>query len=679
MALGNGASSSSSSPSQPLRSSLKNNPVFSSHFAPTSMMNNSSTSLTLAASGAVASSSFEAHRLQKELNTSVVKHNEELYWLKLELDTTRREKEAVEDRMAELYRDMQEIQDGGGPTAAAAAEKAHTTPLLSSSLRNGKNEQNGNSSLPEQDSVLVAQKHERVIKILHHQIGLLKQSSNQVVQSLKDEIKDLVDDKSRSEMELMNQLTDLEQEKDDLLVRCEALDDGGGRSNNTATSGAATTGNGAANQAAVVRTLRLEIQALKDEKAALNQELFGERSKSRATIAQLRMAKTTLSQQVEKLQGDLLVLRSSAETVQSLEQMREDRDESLQMLERVALLWDKADEAIQSLETLMQELKPSSATQSRRSGEEEGGASPSRVPVDGEEEEEDGDRERALSTLESASLVHGQVKVSLMLIELKLRNNLACLKNDAAQLGSIVPADPVVSEHIAHARDEAMESIAQIEAVLNHQIDQLEDKSVAETKEVKETLEEKISEMRGMQARQVKLEQEIAKMSIEELGELARAGNTTNNASENNPAVELYISKKILERLQNEVLQVVERVREKNEIIGRMEATIDEHRVREKTLIEELRRLMKERSEHLIAEQERIAARARKLSRENNDDGDETEVVEDEEEYEDEDILYEEEIEETTHGTVFEDIDVEDEVVEYEEEVVMDHISVSSA
>jgi hypothetical protein len=372
------------------------------------------------------------------------------------------------------------------------------------------------------------------------------------------------------------------------------------------------------------------------------------------------MDKTNLSQQVEKLQGDLLVLRSSAETVQSLEQMREDRDESLQMLERVALLWDKADEAIQSLETLMQQLKPaSSSSQSSRQRNSaelgEGSSSPARVPVY-EEEDEDGDRERALSTLESASLVHGQVKVSLMLIELKLRNNLACLKNDAAQLGSIVPADPVVSEHIARARDEAMDSIAQIEAVLNHQ-------------------------MRGMQARQVKLEQEIAKMSIEELGELARAGSSSNNngTENNNPAVELYISKKILERLQNEVLQVVERVREKNEIIGRMEATIDEHRVREKTLIDELRRLMKERSENLLAEQERIAARARKNSRENDED--ETEVVEDEddeEEYEDT-ILYEEEVEETAHGTVFEEIDAEDEVEEYVEEVVMDHISISSA
>ena len=51
----------------------------------------------------------EIKRLQLELNESRVKHGEEVYWLRLELDSSRREKEAAEDRTTELYHDLQEI------------------------------------------------------------------------------------------------------------------------------------------------------------------------------------------------------------------------------------------------------------------------------------------------------------------------------------------------------------------------------------------------------------------------------------------------------------------------------------------------------------------------------------------------------------------------------------------
>lgn len=464
----------------------------------------------------VPSGTPSAHKLQKELKEMKVKHKEETYWLKLELDTMKREKEAVEKRVSEMYRDMQEMKD---PTIATADSDDSEAQLQAK-----------------------VKKYSHMAKALNQQIILVRHSSEQIVKNLKDEIKDVVEASSQTEKDLLNELEKLQKENEMLKVR-----NGSGTSSTE---------------------LKAEVEELKKEKAELANELKEERAKSRDTISHLRQEKTRLSEMLERMQGDVLVLRSSAESVQSMEQIREDRDQSMQTLERVALLWDRADEAIHSLETVMEELK---------SKEEQ--------PVPNE------DRERALSTLETASLVHGQVKVALMLIELKLRNGLNSLKNDAAELGAVSAADPAIVANIATAQQESMAAIAKVEESLKLQMEHLEDKSMAETKEVKENLESRMKDLKEMQAKQKKLEQEVAKMSVEELGTLAK------QTSSKDKSVELFVSRKILERLQNEVLQVVARVKEKNETIGRLEASVEEHKVREKTLIEELRRLMKDRGD----------------------------------------------------------------------------------
>lgn len=454
-------------------------------------------------------------KLQKEVKELKVKHKEDTYWLQLELDTMKREKEAVEKRMSELYRDMQEMKNPAITTADSDDSEAQLQAKV--------------------------KKYGSMVKALNNQIILIRHASDQIVKNLKDEIKDVVEASSQTEKDLINEVEKLQKDK----------------------AASSKRGGPAKGPAAA------ELEELKKEKADLASELKAERTKSRETISHLRQEKTRLSEMLERMQGDVLVLRSSAESAQSMDQIREDREESLETLERVAALWDRADEAIHSLETVMEELKPK---------EEQ--------PVENE------DRERALSTLETASLVHGQVKVALMLIELKLRNGLMSLKNDAAELGSISAADHAIVTKISAAQAESMAAIAKVEDSLKLQMEHLEDKSIAETKEVKENLESRMKDLKDMQARQKKLEQEVAKMSVEELGTLAKETSGSPDKS-----VELFVSRKILERLQNEVLQVVSRVKEKNETIGRLEATVEEHKVREKTLIEELRRMMKDRAD----------------------------------------------------------------------------------
>jgi hypothetical protein len=466
--------------------------------------------------------STSVYKLHKDMNEQKIKHKEEMYWLKLELDTMKLEKEAVETRMAEFYRDMQEMKD----PAVKQADSDDSEAQLQAKVK----------------------KYESMVKALNNQTILVRHASEQIVKNLKDEIKDVVDAKSQTEKELLNEVGKIQEENDKLKK--------------------AKTGQVESVSPSSLGFKR-EIEQLKKEKSELSTDLKVERGKSRDIISHLRQEKTRLSELLERLQGDVVVLRSSAESVQSMDQIREDRDESLQTLERVATLWDRADEAIHNLESVMDELKPRDEQ-----------------PVENE------DRERMLSTLETASLVHGQVKVALMLIELKLRNGLMSLKNDATALGSMNIADPEIAAQIASAQEESLAAIGKMEDNLKLQIEHLSDKSVAETKEVKENLENRMKALKEMQKRQKRLEKEVAQMSVEELGTLAKEASGSKDKAE-----ELFVSRKILERLQNEVLQVVSRVKEKNETIGRLEASVEEHKVREKTLMEELRRFMKNRAE----------------------------------------------------------------------------------
>lgn len=514
-----------------------------------------------------ARSLLDNNQLQKALNEKSVKYEEKLYWLKLELVTTQKEKQAVEDRMTKLFRDIQEVKEGD----------------------KGMRWENGSI-----DEIDLMQKHERSVRTLQSQIELLRASSDQVVKSLKDEIKDLLSEKARSEMELMNQLADLEKEKDEMTKRL----GGGGAEDESLKPGENA-------------ELKLEIQQLRQEKAALAEQLRAERASARETISVLRHDKTSLTEQVEKMQGDLVVLRASVDTVHSIDQMKQDRDESMKALERVAQLWERADKTLNHLESLVELLQD-----------------------DDDDDGEENDRSRLLDTLESASLLHGQVKVSLMLIELKLRNTLACLKNDSSQL-AVAFTDPNIAKQIKNAQAEALAEIRKIQDQVQTQMESLETKSARESSEVvRNTLESKMKEMKELRERQVQLERDIHRMSVEELSVMARE-----HSSSENQQVELFVSRKILERLQTEVRQVVQRVKDKNETIGRLEATIDELSARERTLIQELKRLMNARSTQTLQEREKLPLM--KLLQELGASAD---IISDDQFFVEEEILEEEEI-----------------------------------
>jgi len=492
---------------------------------------------------------------KKALNAKNVKYQEQLYWLKLELDTTRQEKRAVESRMAELYRDVKYVTEEGG-----------------SKLK----------------------QHERTIKTLKSQIALLQEASHDVVASLKEEIRDLVEEKARTEMDLLNQMTALSTETAELR--------------GTATS--------ATDDKALIQQLRLE-------KAALQEEMRLERAQSNQVVAALRQDKSRLSEQVEKMQGDLAVLRASVETVQSIDQMKTNQDESLTALEQVSQIWEQASSTVTTITQAM--------------------------------EDHEGEETPATSTLEKAAQLQGQIKVALMLIELKLRNTLMSLKNDASQL-SIAVTDPSLMQLLQDAERSAKDEIHKVHVTLQKEMETIQAQSAQEMAQVSDAIKAKTQEMHDLRDRQAKLEQEIADLSLEELGSYGRLADQTLEET-----VELSVSRTLLERLQTEVQQVVTQMRSKNEDIGRLEGTLQEYKVRERTLLLELKRLIQNQNDTAFKEGQ--DASLVKLVEDVDDGVMEEEVVEEEEVIEEEEI-----IEEDFDGTGGLGVMIEEEEVEEEED-----------
>jgi chromosome segregation ATPase len=488
----------------------------------------------------------EIAALREELSAADIHHKEELYWLRLELDNLRREKEDVEDRIDTLIHDLKDMENDD--------------QML---------QQDAPSMEPEYVMSLQAQvgKYARTLGILEQQTSMVKQSCDEVVKNLKEEIADVMEDKIRMEMDLLNQLASLDSEKRELEMDYEEqinlrdekiaeLKQGIGvidSSKNPA-------------EKDKEETLLQQISELKITKKKLEDELIAERNESDDAIARLEEANADLEQQIESMTSDLEVMRvgAAAEAVQVLDALTRDRQETLTTLERVAMIWEKADDSIQALEDVMDELRPH------------------------DEDNVHGDRERLLSTLETASLVHGQIKVSLLLVELKLRNQLSSLKNDKLRMGSGAVPDESLTERMKEIQQEALTALDQVEDSLTDEIKQLESLTRDETANVKEVLEDRTQELKKMQSLHKKLESEISRLRSED--ERRKGRDEDDGAGSNGSSA---VSRVVLERLQNEVLTVVERVKEKNETIGRLQTSMDEYKVREAALKKELKRMMK--------------------------------------------------------------------------------------
>ncbi len=557
--------------------------------------------------------------LRSELGAVQIKHKEECYWLRLEVDNLRKDKEAVEDRMAELYRDMREIDNmneehdlmGGGaaPVCVDSGYVLHLQSQLSKSMQ--------------------------TMGVLDNQIGMVKRSCDEVVKSLKEEIADVMDDKCRVEMELLNQLAVLDNEKKNLEDECEErvrvekskiqckeehiaklkeeirlfrqIKDGqrgtqnGTHENRGGERGAASAGG------TVATASHFEDQGPSRTGISRGREsdLLDEIHRLEVEIDQLRTSyndqnddkllalEDTIADQddqIERLIAEVDGLRQSssdgAEAV--LTAVQNNRDDALETLDRIAEYWEKADESIQVLEDVMEELRP----------------------VDDDPQSSglrEKDRYRTLSTLETATLVHSQIKLSLLLVELKCRNQLTTLRSDVrlvnssclgcdggGKFGQITALHEESIDEIAEKVDEiqaeTMIALQQVEANMTGLIQSLEGggEFEAAAEELRIELGERIDTYMMLQEKFAKLEADY-----EVLVKKERSSNDDKVSQTTEFERRSSGDKKMFELLEREVFAVVGKIKDKNKEIVKLTTAAEDHKVRELALKKELKRIMK--------------------------------------------------------------------------------------
>jgi hypothetical protein len=515
----------------------------------------------------------------KQLNQASAKHCEEMYWMKLELETMRQEKQLLQDRFGELSKEFLKTPNGDRQRASQQ--------LLPT------------SSQQSQDLMKKVDKQEKMIRLLHNQVALVLSSGDGTIKTYKDQLAVLMTEKTESQVHLMKQIHKLAKERDYLRVQLQASEQRQRQTDSTKSKNTPSLRNSEQQQPNAGSTLssdevkrwQSELHRLKKENTRLNSELLAEKRNTRIAMEQAAQDRKDLSNQLEEIQSEIAVLRSTSITIQMREQIQQDREEAIETLEHAASLWEKADSSIQHIEGIINEL----TLDDNRSMTEE--------------------QERVLSTAETAALVHSQVKVSLMLIELKLRNNLSCLQNDKLYLG-IKPEDEALLERLDRIQDDAMTAIEQVQVVLDEQLARLEedaqddddddDDDENDDDEVGRMPENSTSERRRSSKFSGRRSIDKHFLLEDRISEyLDNENDYSREEIADDGTIQHFVSTKIMDKLQDEVSQILGSLHERNAEIVQLKATVDELTVRERSLMHELRRIMAEQAKIEAAERQR--------------------------------------------------------------------------
>ncbi|CAB9520985.1 expressed unknown protein [Seminavis robusta] len=581
--------------------------------------------------------------LQRELNELRVQRGEEVYWLRLELDSSRRDKEAVEDRMSELYREMQELLEApidkneGAEANNGTVKEVCTEPDYVSAL---------------QDRLTA---YERSVEILNRQIEMIKTSSDVVVASMKQEVTDLMEEKTIMERDMLNQLSSLDNDKrkvevelaasraakhstvngtaqimptqsTDVDTGVEALDEDIENSNKLPEAFNVTPAKGV-HEESFRSTATTQVSSFvvdgshhpasfffkehdEDSKVQLLLE------KSREEVERWKEEAETSTMDNIKLKGkldevtkELMFTRSSANVALALDRIETDRAETLAQLDRITVLWDRADSTIQVMEGLLSEFQP-------KSGQPEDNPTLQN------------DRDRLLSTLETATLVHGQIKMSLMLIELSLRNHLTCIQNDNLHM----PRSEQIVSRLEDVRSETLSAIAAAEDKWTGAVEAVEKQILSENQSINDSLKVQLGELQKAQERHRSVQVELEELKNQPPPLQTEASSEANSTQAVTPTAVatgtdfvaaddhqppnsqngqvqsngLIVSPGTMARLQKEILTVVALVQEKNEAIRLLMTTIDKHRLREEVLKKELKRVAQKSSKKIKSKDAKV-------------------------------------------------------------------------
>ena len=499
-------------------------------------------------------------QLQQELTEQQIQHKKQVQLLQMDLDQTTREKAAGEERMGELYHDLMEIQD-------QKEEEEESSAMVVM----------GDDGKPIDDPRALAvikalnekiQKYEKTFGVMDNQVAMIKTSCEQVVKTLKDEIADMMEDRCHMEIDLLNQVARLENEKETLKKELDperyVILEKAQSFRHISTD-----------------SFEEKLQELRDERAKLEHLLNQERQESDYVIARMEESNQSLQTKLEVVTTELTILQSkpeSMQTAQVLEKVAQERLNLANMLDELAILWERADTSVSFLEDLVDRFQESGETKN----------------------DSDDDHGRFLTTLESAALVHNQVKISLLLLELKLRNQLTALSNDQLAQHWTDANQSKMTAHLDHVRKENVEALEAVKLRMEEGLKSVEKRVETEVKFMKKSILQRTNAIQCIQIEHKKFQRDLDDFQHQEKWKsndvnppkspkaVAKGDSITGHSP-----VRLPVGESVLDQLQSEVLKTVERLKMKDNMILLMKEKIDESTARERILKKELKRVMK--------------------------------------------------------------------------------------
>jgi hypothetical protein len=514
-------------------------------------------------------------RLEKEFNDHTIQHNEGIHWLRLQLDTSRLEKNAADERIAELQKELRRTSSDQPPRNISL-----NTPTISDSV--GKGEEKDNLIIRLQSR---AEKYESSFEVMEKQMAMIKSSSGEVIKTLKEEIADLMEGRTRVELDLLNQLSELDNEnrrrqleyalelhnKDETIETLRNLD-------NCSISAKGQ-------QASSLSTLIYNGSSSTEDTCEIwpsdqaddlpTDEQRGGKEES-SLVLRLGDEKAELQRKLHKANKELEDFRSGLNVKDNLELVRrvsEERRAIDMSLDRVKTVFGSTDAAVSNLKGIIEKFKTDDDSGAER------------------------EKKRMLSVLESASLIHEEVKLSILLTELKLRNEFECLKKNHMMNEGNHQATPDKQELIndfKEIQNNALIELGKAGAEFSRQFKDLERRTILEKTKIEDFLQK--SAQKSSQKRDRKHASKSSKTSQTlSMHELLLAFQADRDSRDSSAATDdsLMINRDVLHLLEKELLELRERMLAKNQKIMLLKEGLERHKIRESDLRKELRALIK--------------------------------------------------------------------------------------
>jgi hypothetical protein len=510
-------------------------------------------------------------RLEKEFNDHTIQHNEGIQWLRLQLDTSRLEKNAADDRIAELQKELRRLSSDQPPRNISL-----DNPTISDSAGNG----------DEKDNLIIrlqsrVEKYKSNFEVMETQMAIVKSSSGEVIKTLKEEIADLMEGRTRVELDLLNQLSELDNEnrrrqleyalqlhnKDETIETLRNLEDCSISTKGQQVSSLSTMiYNGSSSSEDTC-----EIWPSDQANDLPTDESQGGKEVS-SLILRLGKEKAELQQNLDKANKELEDLRQGSNVMDNLklvQRVSEERRDIDTSLDRVKTVFGSTDAAVSNLKGLIEKLNTYDDSGAER------------------------EKERMLSILESASLLHEEVKLSILLTELKLRNEFECLKNNQMMNGggheSTAHKQELINE-MKEIQNNALIELGKAGAEFSRQFKDLERRTILEKTKLDDLLQ-KSTQKRGR--KHASKSHKTSQTSV--MYELALAFQADRASRDSSAATDdsLMINRDVLHLLEKELLELRERMLAKNQKIISLKEGLERHKIRESDLRKELRASMK--------------------------------------------------------------------------------------